>query len=303
MVSSYEKDLILLVDLEKALAMSRNAILALDRGVEFHDDPHRPNEVIGQTSGSARSFGEIIRVRIQGSPMGRAAVKVQSRPAVWQLFDGGVNAVNVREIARYLEARASPVHKQRAPNEGAPPQEPNSEVFSVSDRRALGYLVALVLYTAVVIALNERWPDAYAAWDARLLANAIDPLSLLGAACPIEAPSAGRPIVQHLNVLIIPTIVAYTAYNTVEFCNKRDRMDALNWMLCLGSLIFLPALVFTGCSPDWLDLSTTKYEGMLGFMLTESAGAAVYALLLVIFTNGVSYLPALLLTRLFRSKP
>ncbi len=47
----------------------------------------------------------------------------------------------------------------------------------------------------------------------------------------------------------------------------------------------------------------SKYRGLIGFMLEESAGGALYALLLVIFSNGVSYLPALVLARIFGTDP
>jgi hypothetical protein len=127
----------------------------------------------------------------------------------------------------------------------------------------------------------------------------LDPLRLLGHTCSTGDPAAGYPIVLQLNILILPTLLAYSAYNTVEFRRKRDRMDTTNWILCLGSLLFLPLLVLMGCSPDWGEGLSTKYRGLVSFMLEESVGGAVYALLLVIFSNGVSYLPALVLARMF----
>ena len=127
----------------------------------------------------------------------------------------------------------------------------------------------------------------------------LDPLRLLGHACPISDPATGYPIALQLNILILPTLLAYSAYNTVEFRRKRDRMGMTNWIFCLGSLLCLPLLVLMGCSPDWGEGLSTKYRGLVSFMLEESAGGAVYALLLVIFSNGVSYLPALMLARIF----
>ena len=80
-------------------------------------------------------------------------------------------------------------------------------------------------------------------------------------------------------------------------------MDLLNWILCLTSLVFLPLLVLMGCSPDWATGLPSKYQGLVSFTLHDSVGGAVYALLLVIFSNGVSYLPALVLARLFKPGP
>ncbi len=93
------------------LACSRDAVLALEQGAELDSDGDAPDEVVGRTGRSERSFGEIIRIRVQPTMMRRAAIEIQSRPATWQPFDGGINAENVAAIARNLEARASRVER------------------------------------------------------------------------------------------------------------------------------------------------------------------------------------------------
>jgi hypothetical protein len=280
----------------EALAHGRTALLALAQGVEIDSDGAAPDELVGRTGRSERSFGEIVRVRVQSSGARRAAIEIQSRPATWQLFDGGINAENVAEIARYLEARAARAEHPAADVDEAPMRE--DSVLTTSDWLALAYLAAVAGYTGLLIALKEFWPDSYAAWAAWLDAYPTDPLQLLGHPCPAGGPAVSHPIVLQLNILILPTFLAYSAYNTVEFRRKRDRMDVLNWILCIGSLVFLPLLVLMGCSTDWAEGLTTKYQALVRFMLEESAGGALYALLLMIFVNGVSYLPALLLARL-----
>ncbi len=296
-VSSYEKSLVLFTDPTEALAHGRAAVLALEQGAELDSDGDAPDEVVGRTGRSERSFGEIIRIRVQPTMMRRAAIEIQSRPATWQLFDGGINAENVAAIARNLEARASRVEKHQPVADGAPTHEDTP--LTTWDWLALAYLAVLAGYTGFVIALKELWPDTFAAWAGWLDAVPLDPLRLLGHTCSTGDPAAGYPIVLQLNILILPTLLAYSAYNTVEFRRKRDRMDTTNWILCLGSLLFLPLLVLMGCSPDWGEGLSTKYRGLVSFMLEESVGGAVYALLLVIFSNGVSYLPALVLARMF----
>ena len=67
-------------------------------------------------------------------------------------------------------------------------------------------------------------------------------------------------------------------------------------------------VVLMGCSElsgsaDWVAGLNSKYRTLIGFMLEESAGGFLYALLLVVFTNGVSYLPALVLARIFGTEP
>lgn len=299
-VSSYGKKLTLSTDPAEALGQSRAALLALPEGVEFECDGAAPDEVVGRTGMSERSFGEIVRIRVERTAAGRAAIEIRSRPLTWQLFDGGINAENVAGIARYLEARASRVEKREPGAPGVP--APEDTVLETSDWLALAYLAALAGYTGVLIALRELWPEALAAWAGWLDAVPLDPLRLLGYACASDDLSAGLPIIPQLNILILPTLLAYSAYNTFEFRSNRDRMDALNWLLCLSSLVFLPLLVLIGCSPDWGEGLTAKYRGLIGFMAQESAGAAVYTLLLVIFANGVSYLPALVLARLLRAR-
>ena len=296
-VSSYEKSLVLFTDPTEALAHSRAALLALEQGAELDSDSDAPDEVVGRTGRSERSFGEIIRIRVQRTKVRRADIKIQSRPATWQLFDGGINAENVAAIARYLEARASRVEKRQPVTDGAPAHD--DTLLTISDWLALAYLAVLAGYTGLLIALKELWPNTFAAWAGWLDAVPLDPVRLLGHACPAGDPAAGYPIVLQLNILILPTLLAYSAYNTVEFRRKRDRMDTMNWILCLGSLLFLPLLVLMGCSPDWGEGLSTIHRGLVSFVLEESAGGAVYALLLVIFSNGVSYLPALVLARIF----
>jgi len=203
----------------------------------------------------------------------------------------------VAAIVRYLEARTSRVENRQLVEGGAAARE--DAPLMTSDWLALAYLVVLAGYTGFLIALKELWPDTFAAWAGWLDTVPLDPLRLLGHACPAGDPAAGYPIILQLNVLILPTLLAYSTYNTVEFRRKRDRMDITNWILCLGSLLFLPLLVLVGCSPDWAEGLSTKYRGLVSFMLEESAGGAVYALLLVIFSNGISYLPALVLARIF----
>ena len=56
------------------------------------------------------------------------------------------------------------------------------------------------------------------------------------------------------------------------------------------------------CSPGSGEGFSTKYRGLVSFILEESAGGAVYALMLVIFSDGVSYVPALVLARIFGSE-
>ena len=51
-------------------------------------------------------------------------------------------------------------------------------------------------------------------------------LRLMGGTCLAGDPVAGPSIVSQLNILILPTLLAYSAYNTLEFRRKRDRMDA-----------------------------------------------------------------------------
>ena len=295
-VSWYERSMVLPVEPTEALARSRAAILALPGRPELDSDGDAPDQIVGRTGKSERSFGEIIRIRVQRTTARRAAIEIRSRPAVWQLFDGGINAENVAGIVRFLEARASDVEK-RAPVADAAPADEDTPM-KTSDWLALLYLAALVGYTGLMITLKALWPDTFAVWARMLDAVPLDPLRLLGHACPAGDPEAGRPIILQLNILILPTLLVYSAYNTVEFRQKREHMDALTWILCLGSLVFLPFLVLMGCSPDWGEGLTPKYRSLVGFVFEESAGAAVYALLLVIFTNGVSYLPALVFAKI-----
>ena len=294
-VSCYEQSLVLSIDPTEALAQGRAAILSLPGGAELDRDHDAPDELVGRTVESARSFGEIIRIRVQRLTPRRAAIEIQSWPATWQLFDGGVNAENVAGIVRYLEARATRGEKREPVADEAPARE--KTLLTTSDWLALLYLAALAGYTGLMITLKELWPDAFAAWASA--AVPLDALRLLGLACPAGDPAAGYPIIPQLNILIPPTLLAYTAYNTLEFRHKRDRMDALNWILCLGSLFCLPLLVLMGCSAGWGEGLPSKYRGLIRFMLEESTGGAVYALMLVIFTNGVSYLPAMVLARIF----
>jgi hypothetical protein len=128
----------------------------------------------------------------------------------------------------------------------------------------------------------------------------LDPLRLLGQDCPAGVVAPRHPLFSPLNALILPTLLIYSAYNAVDFHQKRERMDVGNWILCIGSLVFLPILVFMGCSSDWGEGLPQRYRGLVLFMLEQTAGGALYALMLVVFTNGISYLPALLLARIFR---
>ncbi len=298
-VSNYAQSLVLSIDPTEALVHCRAALLSLPQGAELAGDSAPPDEVVGRTGQSARSFGEIVRIGVRQAGVRRAAIEIRSRPVTWQLFDGGINAENVAEIVRFLEARASRIAKREPVADEAPARE--DTLLTTTDWLALAYLGVLVGYTGLLILLKELWPEAFAVWAEWSDAVPLDPLRLLGRACTGEAPAVGQSLVPPLNLLIVPTLIAYGAYNTLEFRSKRERMDALNWVLALGSLVFLPLLVLMGCSPDWVEGLSSKYQGLGRFMLEESAGGAVYALLLVIFSNGISFLPASVLARLFRT--
>ena len=158
-------------------------------------------------------------------------------------------------------------------------------------------------YTGLLIGLNELWPASFLALAGWLEAVPLDPRRLLGEACPSGDPAAGRSIIPYLNLIIVPTLFAYTAYNTLEFRAKRDRMETLNWMLCIGSLVFLPIMVLMDCFPSWSEGLSGGELALIKFIYGHSLGGALYALVLVIFTNGVSLLPAMVLAKIFGSKP
>jgi hypothetical protein len=106
-VSSYEQSLVLSIDPAEALARCRAALLSLPQGAELAGDSAAPDEVVGRTGQSERSFGEIIRIHVQRTGVRRATIEIRSRPATWQLFDGGINAENVAGIVRHLESHAA----------------------------------------------------------------------------------------------------------------------------------------------------------------------------------------------------
>ena len=299
--SRYRRNLVLSTDPAAALAQARAALLALPQGSDLDGGDETAGEVVGQTGASERSFGETIRIRVGRTTAGRARIEIESRPATWQLFDGAINAENVAQIARYLEARAAPgAGPEAAP--GKAPGGPATEL-TTSDWFALAYLAVVVGYTGLLIGLNELWPASFAAWAGWLQAVPLDPRRLLGEACPPGVLAAGGSIIPYLNLIIVPTLFAYTAYNTLEFRAKRDRMETLNWMLCIGSLVFLPIMVLMDCFPSWSEGLSGGELALIKFIYGHSIGGALYALVLVIFTNGVSLLPAMVLAKIFGSKP
>jgi hypothetical protein len=296
-VSSYKQSLVLSIDPPAALSHGRAAVLALPREVDLEGESAALDEVVGHVGGSERSFGEIVRVRVRRTTAGRSAIEVQSRPLNWQLFDGGINAENVAEIVRQLEVRGALV--QKGVDKPSPSQETQLTAW---DWLALAYLILVACYTSLLIAAKMLWPDTFAVWAGWLNTVPLDPLLLLGHACPTGDPATKASVIPQLNLLILPTIVVYSAYNASEFRNQRDRMNALNWLFCISSLVILPLLVLNACSADWIADLTPKYRLLISFMVEDSAGGAIYALLLIIFTNGVSYLPALLLSRIFKKQ-
>lgn len=298
-VSGYTKSLEMPGEVAEVLAWSRSAILSLPQGATVEDDDGdgdgEADEMVGRTTKSQRSFGEMVWVRVQKTGPGRVTVDIESRPALWQLFNGGINAENVAGVERYLQRQTEQVQLMPLPQVASPTSDPDR--FTVADCLALGYLLAVAGYTAFLIVLLERWPDSYLAWVAWLDAAPLGALRLFGHAC-----LDGQRIVSQLNILIFPTLIVYGAYNTAEFRSGRERMGLGNGAFCMASLVCLSLLVAVGCSIISVGPSSSKYDGLIAWVLRDSYGGALYALVLVIFTNGASYLPALVLARLLGPK-
>jgi hypothetical protein len=294
-LSHYKKSLVLSIDPEQALRHGREALLSLPHGITLDADETAEGEVGGRTGKSDRSFGERVVVQVGRTTAGRAAIEISSRPFGMQLFDGGINAENVAAIDRYLTARAAIAGRVDVPEKAETGEQ--EIALTGSDWLALVYLALVAVYTGAVIMLAMFRPDWSAVWSDTLRAFRLDPLSVLGVQCQMQNRGAGLSVVLQLNILILPTFLVYGTYNVNEFLRARERMDSLNWSLFTVSLFALPLFVLTGCSAEWAAFLTPKYELLAGFIFEHAWAGAIYAALLLIFTNGLTYLPSWLAAR------
>ena len=291
---------------QKTLTLSPRAEETVDHGwAALATLPGRPEieanegpvpELVARTAAGEQSFGEVVSIRVAPTAAGRSEVRVRSRPKRLQLFDGGTNAGNVAEIARELAARAAIAGDRQA---DAPEDDDEEEVvLFVSDWLALGYLVLVAGYTAGLLWLAHQRPDSFEAWVALVETLAINPSRLLGELCPSRGLAREMLIDRQLDLLIWPTLVLYGIYNYFEFRRGRERMGGLNWLLALTSLVVLPLLLATSCSPAWREAVLANMPDLLELLLHYGAGGVIHAVMLVIFCNGLSFLPAAALARL-----
>ncbi|MDP6707724.1 MAG: hypothetical protein QF893_15380 [Alphaproteobacteria bacterium] len=295
-ISAYEQHLSLSSTPEAAFGLAEAVLRALPQGSRIMSADAVAGEIIASTDRSERSYGETVSVAIKKTPAGRSAIDIGSQPATFQLFDWGVNAENVAWVVAELRARDGIVAGP-ALDVGEDAASDGTEL-ATRDWLALAYLLLVAAYTGFLILALELWPELFLAWSALLEPVTLSPERLFGDACAAEAGAKGHLVIQQLNLLITPTLVAYTAYNWIEFARGRERMGGLNWLFSLGSLVALPGLVTVGCWAGWGDDLGPKYHGLIALMHGYSAGAILYAVMLVSLTNGVSYLPAALLARL-----
>jgi hypothetical protein len=295
-VSVYEKRLSLSCAPEAAFGFAAAALGALPQGSRIERAEAVTGEIVATTTASEKSFGEAVSVAVERTAAGRSAIEIRSRPASMQLFDWGVNAENVAWVDRELRSRAAVVAGRDQDHEDATTEDETG--LAVRDWLALAYLLLVAAYTGFLILALELRPELFLAWATLLESVALRPMQMLGLDCAAEAGAKGHLVIQQLNFLIPPTLLAYTAYNWIEFARGRERMGGLNWLFSLGSLAALPGLVTVGCWAGWGDDLGPKYEGLIALMHRYSAGAILYAVMLVSLTNGVSYLPAAFLARL-----
>ena len=143
-----------------------------------------------------------------------------------------------------------------------------------------------------------RLPATFDFWVSVLQEVPLSPTQWLGFHCMTDESALGHLVIQQLNVLILPLVFIYALYHSAQFRARRERMNGTDWIVCIGSLASLPFMVAVGCDLGWADGLTGRYRGLVSFMMQKSAGAAIYAVALVVFCNGVSYLPGLALARL-----
>lgn len=279
---------------DPAIAQERclAALRSLPQGCKIESSDVRV--IVAKTGETARSFGEILRIAIEPLPHGGCALRVQSRPSVMQLFDAGINADNVVRIMGHLKYGLS----EARPDEPLEAEADEDAALSAWEWVALAVLVAVGAYTGLLILLLHRWPAILDIWASILVDLALSPTQWLGIDCMTEESALGHLLIQQLNVLILPLVLIYALYHCAQFRSKRERMSGTDWILCIGSLGALPFLVALGCELGWEEGMTGRYRGLISLMTQKSAGAAFYAVGLVVFCNGVSYLPGLALARL-----
>ncbi len=295
----YEHEFTLSPAPAEMLAHARTALAKIAAHIEAETTVGDVVEFSARTEASARSFGEVVLLRIARTPAGRSEVRIQSQPARLQLFDGGANAETVARLVRELTARARIAGAPAAAFETEPDEEEEIKLVS-ADWLALCYLLVVVGYSAGVIWLGHKQPSLFESWIALVPNLPLDPVRLLGGYCAQEGLGLGILIDRQLDLMTLPTLILYGIYNLAEFRQGRERMDGINWLLAITALIVLPLLYATSCVPQWREDLLAEVPGLSGLLVHFGLGGVLHAVFLLVFLNAITFVPAALTARLLR---
>ncbi len=161
----------------------------------------------------------------------------------------------------------------------------------------LVFILVIAAYTGGLIALHEFDSARFAAIVDLLVGVPLAPPQLFGQDCTVAEQAAGLLIIRHVNLLTLPMIAASALYHTVDRRALAKPVSKENLVFSAACWVALPAWLAASCAPEWLGGISS---GIVVLMQDFSLGAAIYAVLLLSLCNGVSYLPAAGLLRLFR---
>ena len=176
--------------------------------------------------------------------------------------------------------------------------------LDVWDWLALALLLVCAVYVGVLIILLHHWRDTFDLVQGWVDGLPFSPNRLLPFAyAPRELAPPGYLVTRQVNLLLAPLVGYYLVFRIRADTIGREPISGLDLLFGVASILLLPLLIVVANH-----LPETSATALLGdrvvrafyaFTSSNSVGGAAYLLGCVILINGITYLPAYVISRLF----